>query len=171
MALAYRDVYVDEQELIGLVGFDPVSKSKVEGITIWGNPDKGFVGNIDGRMLVDGYGVYEGPIALAGSGYRKTQAFRGWTATQLAAQLESHNPVIVWGHLGSGKQYTWKTSDGADVQAVAYEHTFLAYGFRGNAQDPEGFYLVDPVYGPKYMEVGDFMDNWSALGYRGVVVY
>lgn len=171
MALSYRGVRVTESDLIMLVGVDRTPKYSEGEQPVWGDPDIAFVGNIDGRMFRDGYGVYEGPIARAGSTYRRTFAFRGWSVQQLAAQLVSGNPVIIWGYLGSGAPVSWVTPEGHTVNAVSYEHTFLVYGIRGTTSHPEGFYVIDPIYGPKYMDVTTLETMWSALGQRGVIVY
>ena len=171
MALAYRGVVVDESELIMRVGVDRTPKHIANGSAVWGNPDRAFVGNIDGRMFVDGYGVYEEPIARAGEAHRPTHAFRGWSSTQLAAQIASGNPVIIWGFLGSGEMHGWRTPDGITVPAVSYEHTFLVYGFKGRVDAPEGFYVIDPIYGPEFMTTVDVERRWGSLGNRGVIVY
>lgn len=171
MALAYRGVFVDEEELIMRVGTDGTPKVVVDGNQVWGDPDRAFVGNIDGKMFVDGYGVYEGPIARAGEAFRPTDSFRNWTATQLAAQISSGNPVIAWVYLGSGERRTWRTRNGDTVVAVSYEHTYLVYGLRGTVDAPQGFYVIDPIYGPRFVSIGEFTERWSALGQRGVIVY
>lgn len=60
MALNFKGVNVSEDDLIPKVGFD---KTPHNG-NIWGNPYTAFVGNISGRQMVDGYGVYWGRAAF-----------------------------------------------------------------------------------------------------------
>lgn len=171
MALAYRGVTVSEADLIRSVGTDATPKRKVNGVTVWGDPDEAFVGNIDGAMLVDGYGVYWGPIARTARAFRRAEPFQGWTPGQLAHAIQDGNPVIVWGYLWGGKQTSWQTPGGKIVRAVTREHVFVVNGFRGSADSPEGFFLVDPIYGRRYYALDEFMQRWDSLGDSGVVIY
>jgi hypothetical protein len=171
MALAVRDIRVSESELIAAVGFDPTPKRHEAGRIVWGDPQKGFVGDIDGRMPDTGYGVYADPIARAAQKWNAARAVKGLTPRQLAEELVVGNPVIVWGYLGDGDLYEWQTPEGKTVQAVLHEHTFTAYGFRGSPERPEGFLLMDPIYGPRYWDTQELFDRMEKLGYSGVILY
>lgn len=167
MALAFRGIEVSEAELMHQVGFDPTEEQ--EGV--WGDPQKAFVGNIDGKMMKDGYGVYWYPIARVANEYRYTVAFEGMTVDALAAELQNGNPVIIWGHLLSGKEYFWKTQDGRDIKAILGEHTKFVIGYAGDPQNPEGFFLLDPIYGEIYETTQKLLDEWGKLDFGAVVVY
>lgn len=171
MALAYRGVEVDEFELIQKVGFDPAQKTKSNGVFTWGDPQKAFVGNIDGKMFVTGYGVYWLPIARVANDYRETIVFENWSEANLISELEHENPVIIWGYLGSGKLTSWKTEDGKEIHAVYYEHTFVVRGFSGDAREPSGYFVIDPIYGETFFARDAFLKKWDAFGRSGVVVY
>lgn len=171
MALAYRGVKVSEGELIEKVGFDKTPKSGVNGVLTWGDPQKAFVGNIDGKMLIDGYGVYWFPIGRVANDYRYTLIFEKWDEAKLVQQLLEGNPVIIWGYLGSGRPASWKTYDGKEVKAVYYEHTFVVHGFAGDQLDPSGYFVIDPIYGEMYMAKSVFLKKWDAFSRSGVVVY
>jgi len=170
MALAYRGIPVPESEVIAEIGADPVQKTQRDGRTVWGDPDKGFVGDIDGRMFATGYGVHWGPVARAANRWRLAQAVQGWDAAALATQLRLGNPVIGWGYVGSGEPYEWTTPDGKAVRTVYREHVFVINGFRGDAGAPEGFYYMDPIYGQRYADADDFMKRWSVFGRSGVLI-
>lgn len=171
MALAYRGISVRESDVAEAIGVDSTPKSEQGGRVIWGDPEKGFVGDQDGRMFSTGYGVHWSPVSKAANRWRLAAVIQGWSAPQLAAQLQIGNPIIAWGFVGSGKPYEWQTPEGRVVRTVSREHVFVLNGFRGSAAAPEGFYLMDPIYGQRYQDTAEFMDNWSVLGQSGVVIY
>lgn len=171
MALTYRNVHVSEDDIFALVGFDTTPKTNESSGMVWGDPHEAFVGNKDGRMLVDGYGVYWEPIARAARQWRRAQAIEGGTAAQLAEALTGGSPIVLWGYVGSGKPYQWTTPAGKHIDAISYEHAYLAYGFRGPVDAPVGFYIMDPVYGAQYETIDKFMKKWSSLGRSGVIIY
>lgn len=171
MLLSHRGIEIDESELIARVGFDHAPHTWLNGREAWGDPNQAYVGNIDGRMMYDGYGVYWQPIARVANAYRPAEDFQGWTAADLVGQLQDGNPVMVWGCLGSCTNRTWLSSDGTPVTAVTYEHTFVVNGFSGIPEKPDGFWLVDPIYGRRHMTISAFMRMWDTLGRSGVIVY
>ena len=171
MALVFRGVNIDEAELIKKTGFDNTPKKMISGQMIWGDPQKGFVGNIDGKMLVDGYGVYWKPIAKTANQYRQSVWFEGWDISDLAVEIERGNPVIIWGYLGRGNTTSWQTSNGLKITGIYYEHSFLVNGLKGPVNNPEGFFLIDPIYGQIYYSKEEFLKKWNAFGRSGVVVY
>jgi len=166
MALAAHGIEVAESELLDKLPFDPTVKRS----GVWGDPNKGFVGNIDGRMLVTGYGVHWDPIAKLGSQYADTEVIRHGSASQLARHISNGDPVIIWGYYGQRKVYSWSTPDGTPVKAVNGEHTMVVYGFDGTVEIPTRFYLMDPLKGSLLWSTDELMHNWSGLGHMGVVV-
>lgn len=166
MALDAHGVVIPESELIAKLPFDPTPKDG----GVWGDPNKGFVGSIDGAMLVNGYGVYWDPIAAVGDGYADAEVIRHGSASDVARHLADGNPVIVWGYYGRRAVYNWRTSAGATVKAVNGEHTRIVYGFDGTVENPTRFYLIDPIDGHMSWSTEEFMHNWSALNHMGVVV-
>jgi len=167
MALQTVGVNIPESDLIAQLPFDTTPKSR----GVWGDPNKGFVGDIDGKMLVDGYGVYWEPIAKVGLRYKRTEVISGGSAKDVAQHLAAGRPVIVWGNYGRTKKYSWSASDGSLVDAVNGEHTRIVTGFSGSANNPTSFSLIDPLYGPMTWSASKFMANWGLLGNKAVVVY
>jgi len=167
MALQTVGVNVPESQLIAQLPFDRTPKAG----GIWGDPDQGFVGSIDGKMLVDGYGVYWDPIAEVGARYRRTEVLRNATAAQIAEHLTNGRPVIIWGYFGRYKGYSWQTSTDKTVQAVNGEHARVAVGFSGDVSNPTSFKIIDPIYGALTWSTEKFMENWTSLGRHAVVVY
>ncbi|HEY9731616.1 MAG TPA: C39 family peptidase [Drouetiella sp.] len=170
MALNYQGAHVSEHDLIKLLPFDATGQ-KDEGRT-WGDPNTGFVGDIDGQMGVTGYGVYWEPIAAVGRHWRKTEILEGGTEKDIAANLAANRPVIVWGYSGeSGKPIEWKTPLGKKVSAVRGEHARVVTGFAGDPQNPEVFLISDPYFGELLWSKDELEKNWHSLGDHGVVVY
>lgn len=167
MALAAQGSHVSESDLITLLTFDSTLKTK----GVWGDPDVGFVGNIDGRMPQTGYGVHWDPIAKLGSHFKRTEVVRNMTAQEAAAQLQSGNPVVVWGYLGKGGALSWRTPAGKEVKTTNGEHARVLTGFTGTIHDPVGFYVNDPKFGTMFWDTERLMENWGAFGHSGVVVY
>jgi len=167
MALSYYDVNVPEQPLIDAIGTDGTLHLENG---VWGNPHIAFVGDIDGRQISTGYGVYWEPIARAAQAYRPAYSFSGWTVQQVTEQVAAGNPVIIWGTAGSGARVDWKTSSGDNVVAIMGEHTFVVTGFVGSASNPSKIIVLDPLYGERYKTISNFEWMWGLLGNSGVVV-
>lgn len=165
-ALKVHGIVVSEAQLIQQLPFDHTPKQA----GVWGNPNQGFVGDIDGQMLVTGYGVHWDPIARLGAKYATTQIMRHGSAVQLAQQIAQGNPVIIWGYYGSRRLYSWQTPTGTPIQAINGEHTMVVYGFDGPVTAPTRFHVMDPVQGSLSWSTEDLLYNWSGLNHMGVVV-
>jgi uncharacterized protein YvpB len=166
MALGAHGIEVTEDALIDHLPF--VATPKRNGV--WGDPNKGFVGRIDGQMLVDGYGVYADPLADVARRWAQAEVLRSASVQDLTGHIDRGNPVIVWGYYGSGRRYHWRTPDEASIVAVSAEHTRVVTGYAGTADVPTGFYLLDPLLGSLYWARERFEENWSSLGRMALVV-
>ncbi len=166
MGLNYKGAGVSEGDILARIPTDPSPRVG----NIWGNPNTEFVGNIDGAQDTTGYGVYWGPIAAAGAAWRPTQAFSGWGAGNLAAEIAAGNPIVVWGTVGNAYYDPWQTSDGQTVNAWKGEHARLLIGFVGPVSNPRQFIVDDPVFGQLYWSTGTLMSNMSVFGNSGVVI-
>jgi len=166
MALAYKGVGVSEDQLMNIVGYDPTPHSG----DVWGNPYKAFVGSITGRQSTTGYGVYWDPIAKAANVYRSGQAFTNGTVQQLTAAVNSGNPVVVWGNVGSGTRVDWKTPEGVTIYAINGEHARVVKGYVGPADNPSKIIVNDPLYGEIVYNTSSFKSNWATLFKAGVIV-
>lgn len=167
MALNYKGVGVTESQLLTQLPFDQTPKTG----NVWGDPDKGFVGDIDGRMPETGYGVHWGPINDLANLYRPSEIIVGWSPAQVASEIAKGNPIIMWGVAGRRpRRIFWQTPEGKTVRAAFIEHTRIITGFRGTAEKPIGFYTLDPIYREIYYPVGKFYKNWEVLDVYGVVV-
>jgi uncharacterized protein YvpB len=169
MALDYRGVNITENELIKeLPVSDPGPR---QANNIWGDPNLGFVGNINGRMPNGGYGVYEQPIYDLATKYRQAKIVTNASLDVLTTELGNGNPIVVWGVVGSGKDISWTTPSGTVIQAKLDEHARTLIGYTGQSNNPQLLILLDPVYGEVRMSVKEFVANWAKLDKRAIVIY
>lgn len=169
MALNYRGINVTEDELIQQLPVSEPGPRRKD--NVWGDPDSGFVGDINGKMPDTGYGVYEKPIYDLAVKYRPAQIIAEATIDDLIIELANNNPVIVWGVIGDGKDISWKTPEGKTINAKMDEHTRLLIGYTGDSDNPQLMILLDPIYGEIRLNVGDFLNNWDMLDKKAIVVY
>lgn len=168
MALDYYGVNISEKDLLAQLPVD-VPGPRQAG-NIWGDPDKGFVGSVDGLMPNTGYGVYEDPVAKVASVYRSAEPMRDAALDDLLKALADNHPVIVWVPIGDGHDISWKTVAGNTVRAVYGEHARLLVGFSGAADQPDHLFFMDPVYGKIRTTPEEFNRAWAMLGNRAVIV-
>jgi uncharacterized protein YvpB len=166
MALAYRGQEVREDDLLAEVGVDWTPNRG----GVWGNPHKAFVGNVNGRQMRDGYGVYWGPIARVARVYRPVKEFEDWGVDQLTEQLALGNPVLIWVYSRGGVPTKWRTIEGEEIHAVSGEHVVTAVGFLGPSSDPTHVIVNDPLVGQVYWSREVFERKWKAFNGSGVVV-
>ncbi len=167
MALAGVGVMVTESELISLLPFDRTPKQN----GIWGDPYTGFVGNIDGKQPHSGYGVYWQPIADLGNKFRRSEVIENATAQDLTKHLSDGNPIIYWGTIGSGKTISWHTPEGKKIDGINGEHARTITGFTGTPESPDGFFVIDPVFGKMFWKTADLLKNGQRFNSSGVVVF
>jgi len=170
MILDYYGTSVSESELLSALPFDtrlPRQKNN-----IWGDPDLGFVGNIDGKIPNGGYGVYEKPIFdLAYKFGRTAVIFTGEKLSAILTEVQAGHPAIVWGTLSTGKDISWTTKNGKKIHAIYGEHTRIIIGFDGTIKNPTKIFLMDPVYGEIVMTKEKFLYNWGLMDNKAIVVY
>lgn len=167
MALNFKGANVSEDDLIPIVGTDTTPHSG----NIWGNPYNAFVGNIRGTQMVDGYGVYWGPIAKAALSYRNSKQFQNWNIKDLTREISKGNPVIIWVYSHFGTKTSWNTPDGTQIYAVRDEHAVVAVGFVGTMDNPTQIIINDPLSGQVYWSRSSFDNKWNIFGNSGVVIY
>ncbi len=175
MALAYKNKTVSEDELIQNLKFATLKPAHYDSRTnqeIWGDPEVGFVGRIDGSMPAKtGYGVYEKPILDLALRYDKAAILEPATLDSLIGEIAAGNPVVVWGSINGGIDISWHDESGKFIKAISGEHARVVVGFSGTESAPTGIILNDPVYGRIEMTTAEFLRDWGLLGNKGVVVY
>ena len=171
MILQYAGLDTDKETMARLLDQDTTQlvQSADGTIVSWGNPHKGFVGDISGNAK--GYGVYHEPIASLINSIAKDQALdlTGKPFEEVLAQVADGKPVLVWtnssfGPLASGNWITWDSPDGP-VSATWKEHAVVLTGYDG-----ETLYINDPLDGSKDKKVnrGLFEQSWEQMGEQAV---
>ncbi|MDO8729051.1 MAG: C39 family peptidase [bacterium] len=169
-ALGYHGIYVSETELIEKLVFD--TKDPMSSYGVWGDPDKGFVGDINGSIFYrTGFGVYEKPILDLALNYRNAAIIGEADLTKVLKEVVSGNPVIVWGLLSNRASVYWQTKDGKVIEARPGEHARVLIGFTGKQDSPNKLILLDPIYGMIKMNTDKFLTDWKIMNNRAVVVY
>lgn len=170
IVLKYKGINVSPMDVYNSIPKQNVPKAN----GVWGNPNLGFVGNINGP---DGYGVHWDPIRNYISKYRPAEVKRGWNLTDMLREVENGNPSILWWQNGyaSPTRLTWTTPDGATINTVNGMHSEVVVGFIGSAENPSQIIISDPWasrWGNKYryISVGQFNSLWTYFGNTAVVV-
>jgi len=169
MVLNYFGYSTTEDELLAELHFDTTEPMSPDGV--WGDPEKGFVGDINGSIFNGtGYGVHDGPIKSLASNYLNTVNLREPNLTRIIGLLNSGKPVIVWGLLYSRNLVSWETIDGRKIEVYPGEHTRVLIGYTGEAHDPDKLILLDPIYGKIRMSPEDFVEDWAMMNNRLVAM-
>lgn len=171
-ALLAVGINVPESILLDALPFDP-TKKKMNGrdIGIWGDPDKGFVGDINGRMPSTGYGVHAPALATVAALYAAPTPIKANDAAALVAAIDAGHPVIAWSALGkSPRQIFWKSAEGKEVRAAMYEHTVVVTGYRGSAEKIDAIELMDPQTGPREESWSEFTWRTSFLDHQALEI-
>lgn len=170
--LSYYGYEVSETDLLASLGVDGPLEMK-DGV--WGDPQKGFVGNVDGKQKnKTGYGAYWQAAARVGAGYYdKIGYFEGASISYLTDSIMQGKPVMIWGLLpsdGGNYEITWKTEDGRSITGYNGEHSLLVYGFVGSKEAPTQILVVDPWYGLREYTPEHLDELWAKFGRSGVRV-
>lgn len=178
-ALAFKGVNVSEASVLSAIGYDNTAWSGTwaEGGAIWGDPDSGIVGNVDGKAnnIGWGYGSHSGPVAKAIRNLGRTADVKsGWDVAGIASEIANGNPVIVWWVNGVWPAYNvyWKTPSGKSIRGVNSMHVQVVKGFTGTAGNPLSFTVTDSGYGypSQTFDVGTFKAKWGWFGNTAIVV-
>ncbi len=148
MALAYRGVHVTESQIKSAIGTG-------------GNPNSNWV---------EGYGVHADPLATYIRRHRSATVHRGWSASALAKEIESGNPVILYWY---NRRSQPKGAFILDSGATGYKgmHSEVVVGFTGSSDNPRSFIVNDPWRGRLTYSRSLFDSTWSYMNRTAIVVY
>jgi uncharacterized protein YvpB len=178
-AMAYKGVSLSEDTISSKIGYDstPWSGTWSEGGAVWGDPDVGIVGDINGKAddIGWGYGSHWNPVASAINSFGVgAEVKSGWSVAGIASEIAKGNPVIIWWVNGVWPAYevNWKTPGGKSVRGVNSMHVQVVKGFTGTVDNPQSFVVTDSGYGypGRSYDVGTFKAKWSWFGNTAVVV-
>ena len=108
--------------------------------------------------------------AKLASKYRPATAIKGAVLEDVLNAVAEKHPVIVWVPMTGTYDISWKTSAGADVEAVYVEHARVLIGFSGTINDPKDLFFMDPVYGQMRISKKEFVKSWNLLDNRAVII-
>ncbi len=172
IALSAVGVTATQDGLVASMGADLRAPVVRNGLPVaWGDPYSTFVGNINGRMLVTGYGVYYPPV-VAAAHVAGANAFgeEGAQPAALYAAVAAGDPVVVWApHLMALSAVgVWTAWDGRAVWYSSHEHAQVLIGFDYNAATVT---LADPLDGRVYTyPMSLFESRFSTFHSMAVVV-
>jgi uncharacterized protein YvpB len=135
-----------------------------DGTLVWGDPQRGFVGRVEGGGTAGGYGVYEKPIMELASEWAEPADLSGESPDALYERLLAGDPVMVWIGLQDGPYETWISEAGREIEANFGEHTVVLAGIRGDR-----LLVNDPLDGQrKWWTKEEFELMWDRLGNRAI---
>lgn len=178
-ALAFWKINKTESEIINVVGTDstPWSGTWSESGAVWGDPESGIVGDLDGKAnsIGWGYGTHWQPIAKAINSFGRTAETKSnWSVQGIAQEIANGNPVIIWWVNGVWPSYevNWKTPGGKSIRAVNGMHVQVVKGFSGTIENPTSFTVTDSGYGypGKTFDTATFKAKWAWFNNTGIVV-
>lgn len=153
---AYYDVYLTEYEFqLNL----PLSD----------NPDKGFVGDVNGvwgQIPPAPYGVHAAPVVDLLNEYGvDVQGGKGYTLEQIKASLAQSHPVIVWviGSMRYSEPVEYTDSEGVTTTVAPYEHVVVLTGYNETSVR----YVSNEKYADAPYDV--FLTSWGVLGNMAVM--
>ncbi len=129
--------------------------------TVWGDPERGFVGAVAGG----GYGVYDRPLlALARRFDPGTTNLTGTSLEGIVDALRRGRPVVAWIALGPSDPVTWTSPSGATIQANWAEHAITLTGYRAG----EIAYNNPWTGARERFTLAQFAAVWDELGDRAI---
>ncbi len=100
MLLARQGVQVTQTQILQAVGVDArAGRVDGSGIVHWGDPNRLFVGDVNGsEAALTGYGTYAPPIARVAGGYglNVIRAGEGIAPQDLYRAVLTNHPVVAW---------------------------------------------------------------------------
>ncbi len=116
----------------------------VRGLPLSDDPDRGFVGDINGdwgNLPPEAYGVHAAPVARLLRQYGLPAVSQRYMRLDaLRAEIAAGRPVIVWvtGHVEAGDGLVYSAGDGRRTIVARFEHTVIVVGY-----DEKGVIIVD----------------------------
>jgi uncharacterized protein YvpB len=168
MLLQSAGVNVDKMTLAQQVKKDPTPFEMKNGERYFGDPNRGFVGDIE-SFDNPGYGVYHGPIKELAEQYLPDRVVdaTGADFTDLYGFLDQGIPVWTIVNMDykplSGDDFEqWQTPDGP-IEITYKEHSVLVTGY-----DDEYIYINDPLNEADKVDKDSFIAAWEQMGKQAI---
>ena len=170
MLLNSQGIQADKLNLAEQIKKDPAPYQVKNGKIYYGNPNKGFVGQMD-SCSAPGYGVYHGPAADLLNKYMPDMALdlTGCAFEDLFYYITLDIPVWViinttYAPLPESAFITWNTDQGP-VRITYREHSVLLTGY-----DETAVYFNDPLTGTAQAGRIAFASAWVQMGRQAVTI-
>ncbi|MDL4842575.1 C39 family peptidase [Aquibacillus rhizosphaerae] len=171
MLLQFYDIDVSKMELAEQVKKDTTPYKKTESGIYFGNPSKGFVGDMY-SFSKPGLGVYHEPIADLAKKYlgERVVDFSGGSFYEILNHINQDRPVWVitnstYKKLEDKFFETWQTDDGP-IRITMKEHSVLVTGY-----DDEFIYFNDPIKAEtRKAPIENFKEAWVQMGKQAITV-
>lgn len=130
----------------------------------WGDPDRGYVGRVDGGGAAGGFGIYPGPVAETARRYgRRLDDLTASAPARIYARLLHGRAVIAWIGLSDGPYDAWRSPQGTPIEVNFGEHTIVLTGMNRNGD----VRVVNPLEGTfETWSRQRFEAAWQLLGRR-----
>lgn len=167
MLLSAAGVHVSQLQLQArLPRSGPLDPEPVAGSTLfrWGDPERGFVGRVDGSGPEGGFGVYEPPIRRLAARYGvRLVDLHGQSVAAVRAAVLAGHPVLAWVGLAAGPYASWITPSGREITVNFGEHAVVLVG-----ANQSGFLVNNPLSGREFWSNALFAYRFSLLGRRAL---
>lgn len=154
----------------GFFGFSIDELEFLSRLPVTGNPDTGFVGDVNGKWgqtPPEAYGAHADPVAALLRDYGvSAEARHGMTWDELRVEIAAGRPVVAWvvGHVTTVSQPALYTApDGSTAVVAPYEHTVIVTGY---AADRVLILDGNKIY---FRPLETFLGSWGVLGNMAVV--
>ncbi|PLR98278.1 hypothetical protein CVD19_06410 [Bacillus sp. T33-2] len=170
MLLQHAGISVDKMILAEKVKKNPETYKAEGGEIYFGDPNKGFVGNMY-TFSEPGLGVYHVPIKELADQYLpgRIADLTGSELQEIKNHLSEGRPVWVITNIQFKKLpetafQTWQTPDG-EIKVTYKEHSVLLTGYDG-----QSIYFNDPLTGEKNKKapIADFEESWVQMGRQAI---
>lgn len=174
MLLAFAGRPVSKMELARVMPRDPTPAQYrgdgrgLNSVVRWGNPNVGFVGNVD---RIGGYGIYHAPLTRLLDSQLPGRALdlSGRPFQDLLDTVADGRPVLAWttATLKPTENWVrWETAQGP-FRATADEHAVLLVGY-----DASYVYLNNPLTGQaaEKRARAPFIAAWKQLGRQAITI-
>ncbi|WP_245959318.1 C39 family peptidase [Neobacillus piezotolerans] len=169
MVLNYAGVKVDKMELYRGVRkeYDPLDNPGGNNIKKWGDPNKGFVGDMTGNF--PGYAVFEKPIVELMDKYLpgRTVNLTDMEFNDVLKHIGNGFPAVIWTTGDFRLPDRWESwlHGKRTIRTPLDLHAVVLVGY-----DSENVYVNDPLSGKKQHGVNKekFILSWKALKKRTV---
>lgn len=175
MALDKYEIQTTSQEILDEVTINtPMEKKILEDRIIWGDPDKGFVGDPDGVLVgsrksqkslrfATGWGINNGPIVKAAQKFRpNSQEIDNANLEEIKIAISEGFVVLVWYVPGDALPEDLEILT-SEEKKVILTQTQVAI-LKAYSQDEKGettYKLQDPASGEVVLNEADFLKQWS----------